>query len=191
METSYQTILDELRKASNEELDEFASLLQVSLSSSAKEESKIKKLDNVFRMKGGHTIANVVTRLFDGPSYREIVCDVADYYKIPKEGVSVPELENIIVCKVIRETLLEWRLSGIIDLFNCLGLDHDLPLHDAMIENKLPNAINKTPTQLFGCATKEVLRIYKAKHSVNFLGSPNSTVTIPGILFVAMLRHKN
>ena len=190
MEANYQTILDELRKASYEELDVFASLVQESLSSSSDKEEKIETLDKTFRKWGGHTIANI-TRLSGGPSYREIVCDVADYYKIQKGGVSVPELENKIVCKVIRETLMEWRLSGIIDLFNCLGLDRDLPLQDSMIDNELPNAINKTPTQLFDCATKEVLRIYKAKYSVNYLGGANFTVTIPGILFVAMLRHKN
>lgn len=189
MGKDYQNILDELKKASSEELDDFASLLRINVSTTSNQEKKLKSLDGTFRQCGGHSLRNFAN-CFEGPSYKEIVLDVADKYNIEKEGVSVPDLEKKIVCKVIRETLLDWRLSTIIALFNCLELEHELTLHDEKIENKLPNALDEKPIPLFRSIIKEVLRYYKEKYKVNYLGGKNYYIMTPGVLFIAMLRHK-
>ncbi len=150
MEERFHSVVQELGKASNEELQEFWKLISkksVEITGSNRDE-KIPELDSKFRKYGGCTLQR------EGMSYREIVCDVADYYSIRREGFSIPELEEEIAREVTKQTILEWSLDNIIKLYDCLNLDHEMSPKSESIPAAIPSvfrADGDASFRLFRC----------------------------------------
>lgn len=224
-----ETLIQVLNKGSNEELGEFLKLFEKQLTSLVLEEDiqvtdenraeKIKLIEKELREFGGNTFINLFRG--EGPSYDEIVTDVAHKFSINSNGLTVPEVEEKICCVILQKAIENMSEDERREFYRTLSLDLGTPLKGEALTAALMaifraggfksyqlviiivNAvwkvifgkglpfiagpiITKTLSFLTGPIGWVITGIWTALD----LAGPAFRVTIPGVLFVAMLRRK-
>lgn len=127
---------------------------------------------------GGHTVANLM-RGGVGPSYAELVRDVADRLKIKYlKDISVPSLERLILCQVIFDLcnkMSEEQRQQLRADFNRCQVDLDQLLQNTQFNNGMLE--NVSPAMLFMASTVVVASIARMA-AFGALGSAAAVGTV-------------
>lgn len=129
---------------------------------------------------GGHTVANLV-RGGIGPSYSEIVHDVADKLKIDYlSDISVPKLERLILIKIMMEICKKMSPEELAKLrsdFDNCNIDLDLLLQNIQLNDKFMEHVS--PTMLVMASTVIAATVVRMA-ALGALGATAAVGTVAG-----------
>lgn len=218
-----------LEKASNEDLIPIVECMIKKLSNGIDTDERYKKnpdkpteyvdlIADEIRLFGGNTFANLVRR--EGVSYKEVVCDVADYLKVSyNKSSNVERIENLINQKIFEDSLEKMSDEEKANVLKDLGIKN-IPVGAGavMIMQALIKVGGFTPYKiavtvanamakfLFGrglafaanAALAKILSVFAGPIGWGIssiwmaidIAGPSYKTTIPCVIYVAMLRQK-
>ena len=159
-------------------------------------------LERTLRRAGGHTLANLILRRGEGPSYPKVLAHVAHRIDVATEGLDDEDAEQALASAVIRTAWERLEPEGRSRAWALLGMDGEAPTNGRravdVASSRLGRATGyKMAGVLAGGAALRFASVallpfaapFGALSALWYLGRPRMSQLLPVILEVASLRQ--